>query len=220
MPRDGTETRQRILGAAQRQVLDKGFAATSVDDIQQAAGISRGTFFYHFPSKDDLARALVARYGEADHTFVEEFRERAERLATDPLQRALVFLALHEDTFQEVAPDEAGCLFASFSYETGALDEESEAIIVESIEHWRQVLGDMLAEAMVRHPPIVEDVDPYVLADVAYGVLQGAFILSRSLGDKGLTSLHVREFRRYLEVLFGVVTAGDSRTEAGSAASV
>lgn len=216
MPRDGNETKQRILDAAQAQVMEKGFAATSVDDIQQAAGISRGTFFYHFPSKDDLARALIVRYGEADHTFVEGFRERAERLATDPLQRALIFLALHEDVFQEMQPDEAGCLFASFSYEAGVLDDESEAVIVESIEHWRRVLGGMLEEAMLRHPPAVDDVDPYVLADVAYGVFQGAFILSRSLGDKGLMSSHIREFRRYLEVLFGVVPTGGIRTEFGS----
>src|SRR3970282_549251 len=97
MPRDASETKQRILDAAKAQVLERGFAATSVDDIQRAAGISRGTFFYHFPSKDDLARALIERHAEEDHELTESLMARAEKLATDPLQQALVFLALPEE---------------------------------------------------------------------------------------------------------------------------
>lgn len=205
MPRDGTKTKTRILDAAQTAILGKGFAATSVDDIQEAADISRGTFFYHFPTKDDLAKALIHRYAEADHALVEKFKERAEKLASDPLQQALIFVALHEELMDDVRPEEAGCLFASFSYEAGVLDPATESVILESIEHWRQVLGGKLDEAMKRHPPVVPDVDPYLLADVAYGVLQGAFILRRSLDDPGLMARHIREFRRYVELLFGVV---------------
>lgn len=205
MPRDGTKTRTRILDAAQTEILGKGFAATSVDDIQGAADISRGTFFYHFPTKDDLARSLIQRYAEADHALVEGFKERAERLASDPLQQALIFVALHEELLDDVSPEEAGCLFASFSYEAGVLDTATESLILESIEHWRNVLGRKLEEAMKRHPPVVEGADPYLLADVAYGILQGAFILRRSLDDPGLMARHIREFRRYLELLFGVV---------------
>ena len=205
MPRDGSETRTRILDAAQTEVLGKGFAATSIDDIQSAAGISRGTFFYHFPTKDDLARALVERYAEADHALVEGLRKRAEKLASDPLQQALVFVALHEELLEDVSPEEAGCLFASFSYEAGVLDTATESLILESIDHWRRVLGGKLEEAMDRHSPVAQDVDPYLLADVAYGVLQGAFILRRSLDDPALMARHIREFRRYLELLFGVV---------------
>ncbi|MDX1646499.1 MAG: TetR/AcrR family transcriptional regulator [Longimicrobiales bacterium] len=207
MPRDASKTKNRILDAAQTEILGKGFAQTSVDDIQQAAEISRGTFFYHFPTKDDLARALIERYAEADHALVEGFRERAERLATDPLQQALIFVALHEDLLEDVSPEEAGCLFASFSYEAGVLDPETEALIVGSIDHWRRVLGGKLAEAMERHPPVVPDADPHLLADMAYGILQGAFILRRSLDDPRLMARHIREFRRYLELLFGVVEA-------------
>ena len=46
MTRNAAATREKILDAARRQVLTRGFSATTVDDIQEAAGISRGTFFY------------------------------------------------------------------------------------------------------------------------------------------------------------------------------
>ena len=219
MPRDATKTRTRILDAAQGQVLRRGFAGTSVDDIQQAAGISRGTFFYHFRTKDDLARALIERYAEADRQLVDGTMERAEKLATDPLQQALVFLALHEELFEEMAPDEAGCLFASYSYEAGLFDRETHELIVESIEHWRRALGGKLEEAMGRHATRLEEVDPYFLADMAYGVLQGAFILRRSMDDPHLMTRHIRGFRRYLELLFGVV-GHDTESEVARAPAV
>lgn len=204
MPRDGAKTKQRIMDAAQAQVLERGFAATSVDAIQEAAGISRGTFFYHFPSKDDLARALIERYAEEDHALVTDLMARAESLASDPLQHALIFLGLLEEVFRETGAGEAGCLFASYSYEAGLFDERTEALIIGSIELWRQVLGGKLEAALERHPAELPDTDPYVLADMAYGVLQGAFIFGRTLSDPSVMVTHVRQFRSFLELLFGV----------------
>lgn len=205
MPPDGAKTKQRILDAAQQVVLRRGFAATSVDDIQEAAGISRGTFFYHFPSKDDLARALINRYAEQDRALVHGLMARAEKLANDSLQQALIFLALHEELFEEMEGGDPGCLFASYSYEAGLFDAETHDVVRESIELWRRVLGGKLEEAMTRHDVRIADSDPYLLADLAYGVLQGAFILARTLDDPGLMVEHVRQFRRQLELLFGLV---------------
>lgn len=217
MARDATDTKRRILDAAQVQVLERGFAATSVDDIQKGAGISRGTFFYHFASKDDLARALIQRHAEMDHQLVEELMARAEKLASDPLHQALVFIALHEELFDESAPDVAGCLFASYTYEAGLFDKGTHALITGAIEHWRTVFGGKLAEALLRHEPRVVGVDPYLLADLAYGVFQGAFILWRTFGDSSVMAAHLRQVRTYLELLFGV--AGEGRLLTPTAAS-
>jgi len=204
MPRDGEATKQRILDAAQTQVLERGFAATSVDAIQAAAGISRGTFFYHYPSKDDLARALIERYAEQDRAVVDDLLERAESLATDPLQQALVFLALLEEVFREHGGGDAGCLFASYSYEAGLFDERTQGLILGSIEHWRRALGGKLEAALRIHPVKGPPVDPYVLADMTYGVLQGGFIFGRTLSDPNVMVEHLRQHRRFLELLFGV----------------
>lgn len=205
MPRDSAKTRQHILDAAQPVVLRRGFAATSIDDIQEAAGISRGTFFYHFPSKDDFARALIARYAEQDRILVDGLMARAERLASDPLQQALVFIGLHEELFEETASADLGCLFASYSYEAGLFDDETGSMVRGALDHWRDVLGGKLRQAMARHPVKLEDTDPDVLADLGYGVLQGAFILARTMADPGLMAEHTRQFRNHLELLFGVV---------------
>ena len=214
MSRDASGTKERILDAAQAQVMARGFAATSVDAIQEAAGISRGTFFYHFPSKDALARALIERYARQDHELTESLMARAEKLATDPLQQALVFMGLFEELFREVGPVRAGCLFASYSYEAGLFDDETHRLIAGSLEHFRKVLGDKLQQALERHPPRVP-VDPYDLADLASAAFQGAYVMWRVLGDSERIAMPIQHFRTYVELIFGVV--GDPAT-AGAAA--
>lgn len=201
MRRDATDTRERILDAAHAVVMRRGFAATSIDAIQEAAEISRGTFFYHFPSKDDLARELLFRYAEFDRAITEEFMERAGKLASDPLQQVLVFVGLHAEMFEEMGPWEPGCLFASFSYEAGLFDEEAHRVIEESVTHFRTLFGDRLREAMEVHPPRVA-LDPEEVAELAYGVFQGAFILSRVHDDPSVIVRHTRQLRTWIELLF------------------
>ncbi len=202
MPRDATATREKIMDAAQREVLKRGFAGTSVDAIHEAAGVSRGTLFYHFSTKDELARALLNRYAESDRRITDELMERAERLSTDPLQQALIFLRLHEDLLRGYEREEdPGCLFASYSYEAGLFDDDTHRTISESIGHWRTALGEKLAAAAERYPPRAP-ADPGALADMAYGLLQGALILSRVRGDARLMVEQLNQFVALLEALY------------------
>ena len=71
MPRNGAPTRERILDAAERLVIDNGYAATSLDRVIAESHSSKGSFFHHFASKDELARALVERYAAADIAHLE-----------------------------------------------------------------------------------------------------------------------------------------------------
>lgn len=63
--RQRAETRERIFETALREFRQVGFAAAQVDRIARAAGVARGTFYFHFPTKDDvlleLARRIAAR---------------------------------------------------------------------------------------------------------------------------------------------------------------
>ena len=66
MARDGTATRERILDAAQGLVLERGFAGTSIDAVLDEASVTKGAFFHHFPSKDELGRVLLERYAATE----------------------------------------------------------------------------------------------------------------------------------------------------------
>lgn len=59
--RDSKTTRDRLLDETARLVERQGFGPTSVNDVLQAAGIKKGTFYYHFPAKDELGLAVLGR---------------------------------------------------------------------------------------------------------------------------------------------------------------
>jgi Bacterial regulatory proteins, tetR family len=57
-PLKGSDTREHILDVAEAAVLEKGFAATSIEELI-AVGITKSGFFYHFKDKNELAKALT-----------------------------------------------------------------------------------------------------------------------------------------------------------------
>ena len=65
-PKRRGHARERILDVAEASILDKGFGATSIDELIAAAGITKSGFFYHFRDKTELARVLLMRYIERE----------------------------------------------------------------------------------------------------------------------------------------------------------
>jgi len=90
----GERTRERIMDVAYESIVEKGFAATSVEELVEAVGITKSGFFYHFKDKNDLARQLFERFLAEDEGIVETLANRARELSDDPLQSLLIFLNL------------------------------------------------------------------------------------------------------------------------------
>ena len=202
MPRDGTAMRTRILDAAEELVLEQGFAGTTVDDVIASAGATKGGFFHHFASKQELARALVERYVAADLELLDDLMSRAERLSSDPLQQLLLFVGLQEEAADELADGNPGCLYASFMYEQELFDRSTHDLIAEAVRAWRTRTREKLDDVVALYPPHAE-VDLDTLADQGLAVYEGSFVLSRALGEPGLLRGQLRQFRTYLELLFG-----------------
>lgn len=200
-PRDAEKTRERILDAAQALILDHGFGSTTVEAVVGRAGITKGAFFHHFRSKSDLARTLIDRFAAMDREHMERHLARAEKLAHDPLQQLLTLIALYEEDFEALGEAVPGCLFASYIYEHKLFDDEVLAVLRESTLMWRRVMLAKLEEAARAHPP-KREVDLESLADLFYSLTEGAFIMTKTLGDKTLVVRQARHLRAYLELLF------------------
>ena len=98
-------------------MLAKGFAATSIDELIAAAGISKSGFFYHFKDKGELAKGLMLRYLAQDREVLENIFRRGDELNEDPLHGFLVGLKLFAEMLADLPEAHPGCLAASFAYQ-------------------------------------------------------------------------------------------------------
>ncbi len=201
MPRDGTATRNKIMDVAQEMVLDVGLAGTSVEKVIDRAGVTKGTFFYHFKTKHDLAAALIERYADQDeHHFADAMR-KAEQLARDPLQQLLIFVGLFIEMTEQLEEPFPGCLYASYCYQSGAISAQSMAQVERMMHFWRDRLTVKVEAVAADYPPRIP-VENHQVADHLLTTFEGAFILSKVMKEPKLASEQLVQCRNYLELLF------------------
>ncbi len=75
--KEAEERRNEILDAAEKLFSFKGYDKTTVIDILEEVGIAKGTFYYHFKSKEDVMDAIIAR-------IIEHDVQTAKRISLDP----------------------------------------------------------------------------------------------------------------------------------------
>ncbi|MCZ7562454.1 MAG: TetR/AcrR family transcriptional regulator [Burkholderiales bacterium] len=203
MARDGQTTRERILDVANDLVLRQGFTATSLDQILERAGVTKGAFFYHFKSKEDLAYALFERYLAGEAQVLEATLRRAEKLTSDPLQQVLVGLGFFEEMFGALDSPHPGCLVASYLYEKNLMTPEITARSREAFLVWRREIAQKLRAAAKLHRPRAP-LDYDALGDLPNVIIEGALVMSRLFDDPQIMVRQMRQLRTYLELLFGV----------------
>jgi TetR/AcrR family transcriptional regulator, transcriptional repressor for nem operon len=189
--------RGKLLDAAISIIREKGYAATSVDELCGSAGVTKGAFFHHFPSKDSLAVAAVNRWSELSGVL---FAAAPYRRFDDPLDRVLGYLDFRKAMLRgDVA--EFTCLAGTMLQEAyGTHPEIREACAACIGGHAAEVQSDIAAAMKlyrIRAPWTAES-----LALHAQAVLQGAFILAKAKGNARVVEASIDHLRRYVELLF------------------
>lgn len=205
MPRDGTATRDRILDVAEEMIIDRGYAATAVDQVIARASSSKGAFFHHFDSKAALAQALVRRYVDADLAQLAAGL-RATAHVTDPRRRAVALVQHFEDQGAAIMAAQSGCLYQPVLSEHGLADVPGTRDLVrDAVVGWRQDVGGVMRAALdAADAARVRAVDPEHLADHLFVTFEGAFLLCRGTGDPRLMEAQLRTFRHLLQALLGL----------------
>ena len=198
----GERTRTRILDIAYDSIVHKGFAATSIEELVEAAGITKSGFFYHFKDKNDLARQLLERFLAEANQILDTLSARSRELVDDPLQSFLIFLKLYADVMDEMPELHPGCLVATITYQDQMFDSQVRQMNADSVLALRKRFGDWLEEIAKRHPPRgLVDLD--ALADHVTVIVEGSIILSRALNDRHLMGRQMRLFRDQVKTVFG-----------------
>lgn len=199
--RKGRATRDRLLDLAEGAVLAKGFAATSIDELIAAGGITKSGFFYHFKDKADLAKALILRYLERDSELLDNLFSRGDELHDDPLHGFLVGLKLFAEMMANLPEAHPGCLAASFAYQDQIFNREIRELNAAGLLAWRRRFHERFLLIAERYPPRPE-VDLEALADMAASMVEGGMIVGRALRDGTILPRQVMLYRDYVRSVF------------------
>lgn len=174
------ERRNEILDAAEQLFFTKGYAKTTVNDILQAIGIAKGTFYYYFKSKEEVMDAVVMRYIDAGV-------EAAKRIARNNE------LSVHEKLFQIIMvqkPDTGrkGRLIEQFHQpENAQIHQSSLALTIHKLTPvLTEVIEQGIKEKLFRNPYPKESME-ILLA------------VSQFLFDEGIFSWESEEYARKIE---------------------
>jgi len=202
-PTKGERTRERILDCAYDAIIHKGFAGTSIDELVEAAGITKSGFFYHFKDKGDLARQLLVRFLAEDDAVMDQLTVRAQQLVDDPLQRFLLFLNLYAELVDGMEELHPGCLVASIVYQDQVFDREVQRLNSEAVLRWRERFLGWIEAIDEKYQPVVP-LDRAVLADGLSAVVEGSIVLAKALDDPKLMGRQLRLFRDMVKAAYGI----------------
>ena len=198
----GERTRERLMDLAYESIVEKGFAATSFEELVEAAGITKSGFFYHFRDKNDLARQLFERFLSEDEGIMETLEKRARELSDDPLQSFLIFLNVYAQMMDDMEALHPGCMVATVTYQERMFDAEVRQMNVDYLRRMRERFVRWLKEIVARYPPRIP-VELDELADQLNVIVEGAIIQSKALRDESLMGKQTRLYRNHIKLLFG-----------------
>ena len=138
-----TATRDRILEAGAQLIHRQGYNRTGIQEILQAAGVPKGSFYFYFKSKEDFGLALVDFFGQF-------FRQKSQELLEDASQPPLTRLRAFFDSFHErFSQNEfcGGCPVGNLAQEMGDLSPAFGHKLTQAIDFMASRVIPVLEEA-------------------------------------------------------------------------
>ncbi|HTU51315.1 MAG TPA: TetR/AcrR family transcriptional regulator [Acidobacteriaceae bacterium] len=191
------ESKTKILNAALRVIRAKGYSATRIEDVCEAAGLTKGSFFHHFKSKEEMALAAAEYW---DGMTGELFRSAPYNELPDPVDRLLAYVDFRKAILQGALP-EFTCLVGTMVQEIYETHPSIRDACDKSIREHVAMLELEITKATHIHRMnpgwTAESLALYMQA-----VIQGAFILAKAEGGPEVAAACLDHLRRYLEMLF------------------
>lgn len=200
--RNSAATRMKLLEAARDVIRERGYSGTTVDDICAAAGVTKGSFFHHFDSKEDLAIAAAVEFNRmADELFASAPYRKLE----DPRDRLLGYVDFRIAILQGKV-SQFTCLLGTMVQEVYETHPAIRTVCDEQMSaHIAQLTADLEGARSLYAPHAdwtAESAGYFIQA-----VLQGSFIFAKAKQDTGVAVGCLEHLRRYLEMILGSAEA-------------
>jgi TetR/AcrR family transcriptional regulator, transcriptional repressor for nem operon len=201
---DDIPAKEKVLKASLDVIRSKGYAATTVDDLCSAAGVSKGTFFHYFKSKEDLAVASANYWSSMTSQL---FENSSYHKLADPLDRVLAYLDFRIDLLQGELP-EFTCLVGTMVQEIYDSNSQIRNACRDSIFSHAETLEKDISEAKKIYAAN-DKWSPKSLALHTQAVIQGGFILAKAGESSRLAAESIQHLKNYLKFLFNKKITGE-----------
>ena len=194
-------SKTKLLDAALSVIRSKGYTAATVDDICSAAGVTKGSYFHHFKSKEEMALMAVEHWNTMTGGL---FATAPYTHIADPRDRVLAYIDFRSEILQGDLPDFT-CLLGTMVQEVYQTNPRITKACNHGIALHATVVAQDIAAAKALYAPDAswqpEDVAFYTQATI-----QGAFILAKAQGGVGglaIAANCIAHLRRYVASLLG-----------------
>jgi TetR/AcrR family transcriptional regulator, transcriptional repressor for nem operon len=195
-----TDSKLVFLNAALCVFRAQGYTATTVDDLCRAAGLTKGSFFHHFASKEAIALAAIAHWDASTGAL---FAAASYWQVEDPRARLLAYLDFRSALVSGDLPAFT-CLLGTLVQETFASHPALRAACGAGIATHARTLVPTIEAARMQYAPTA-DWSAESLAFYTQEVIQGAFVVAKAQSDAVEGARLAREaiahLRRYVEYL-------------------
>jgi TetR/AcrR family transcriptional regulator, transcriptional repressor for nem operon len=192
------ESKTKFLDAAMHVIRVKGYSATRIEDVCEEAGLTKGSFFHHFKSKEELALAAADRWNEVTGGV---FASAPYRDLPDPLDRVLAYVDFRKAMLQGRTLCDFTCLVGTMVQEVYDTNPPIREACNKSISSHAATVEADLAEAMQKYG-VDAEWTAQSLALYTQATLQGAFILAKAKGGSEIAAACIDHLHRYIEMLF------------------
>lgn len=182
------------MEAATRLIQIKGYKATSLDDVLRESGVGKGSFYYHFRSKEELGHAIL------DSLIASFIQRTVEPCFADeaghPVDQIRCFLdrVVHA---QRACNCVGGCPLGNLASELSDVHEGFRARLAEVFSAWRARLTEVLRRGSERGD-LRPGCEPQAVAQFLVASLEGAILLTKVAKDIAVMEQCVSEMKRYL----------------------
>jgi TetR/AcrR family transcriptional regulator, transcriptional repressor for nem operon len=172
----GRATRERIVATTARLVRENGVRGTSLDDVIDAAGVSKSQVYHYFNDKADLMRAMVSH---TKAVLLDGQRPYIDRLDSwVAIEAWFDAMVAHQTALHA----HGGCPIGSLVPELAEADERSREELARSLDDWQGHLVDGL-RAMRDNGKLSRRADPERLGVATMAALQGGLLLTQARRD-------------------------------------
>ena len=189
--------KERLFEAAQELMLEKGYVATTIDEICEKAAVTKGSFFYYFKNKEELGQQLIPRFSKMTG---EKLNQGACCEGDDPLDKAYALIDCATKMAQH--PESKGCLVGIFAQELSTSHPEIRNLCAQMFQQAITNFKELLLEAKKKYKPNAS-FDVKSLAEQFLVLVQGSLLLTKASQDRGIMERTFFHYKEYLKSLFG-----------------